>query len=50
MPPNVIDISIELLRQVNKLHKHRIIHCDLKTDNNVMDNNGHVHVMDFHIQ
>lgn len=47
--PEVLDIGIGICDSVSKLHSLRpcVLHRDIKPQNLIIDNNGHIHLIDF---
>jgi serine/threonine protein kinase len=46
-PDHPVEYFIKILKLVAVLHKHHIVHCDLKPDNILVDSNGNVSIIDF---
>jgi serine/threonine protein kinase len=44
---DIIDRFIQILKLTAILHKHHIIHCDLKPDNILIDEKQHISIIDF---
>jgi len=44
---NYMKYFVSILEQVKILHSHHIVHCDLKSNNILMDESDNIHIIDF---
>lgn len=42
-----LNALVEILKYVSILHSHNIVHCDIKTANIMVDDEGHISIIDF---
>jgi len=46
-PENAIRAIVEVLHLLATLHEHRIVHCDIKKENVLINEYGHITIIDF---